>query len=49
MMNSHDIVVWNGAITTFGTIKDLLEITEEVYLANEEEIARYKELKKTEK
>lgn len=48
-MDSFFIVVWQGAITQFGVIKDLVDSYDDVHLANAEEVERYELLKKTEK
>lgn len=41
-----DVVVWNGIITTFNVIKELIEDDDEIRLANDEERKRYSEQKK---
>lgn len=43
---SQEIVIWNGAITTYGVIRDLVEDGEMVELANDEEKERYKKVSK---
>ncbi len=48
-MDSLFIVVWRGAITQYGFIKNLVEPDDEVFLANTEEAERYIEFKKNEK
>ncbi len=43
IFNINDIVVWQGAITTYGTIKELVEQdgSDDVVLASKEEVVRY--------
>lgn len=41
MINSIDIVVWNGIITNFGVIKPFVNFSDRIRLANEEELIRY--------
>lgn len=41
-----DVVVWNGIITTLNVIKELIEDDDEIRLANDEEVKRYREQKK---
>ncbi len=45
MNNEHlypsSIVVWNGVISTYSLIKEIMTEGDEVYLANAEEIEHY--------
>lgn len=38
---NHDIVVWNGVITRFGTIKQMISDDDEVRIANNQETEAY--------
>lgn len=40
-VSNLDVVVWNGIITTFGTIKSFISFSDRIRLVNEEELIRY--------
>lgn len=40
-VSNLDVVVWNGIITTLGTIKSFISSSDRIRLANEEELIRY--------
>ncbi len=42
---SCDIVAWNGVITEWGNVRGHYEDGDEIRMANEEEVLRYKEKK----
>jgi hypothetical protein len=45
-VSNLDVVVWNGIITTFGTIKPFVSSSDRIRLANEEELKRYMQFQK---
>lgn len=40
-VSNIDVVVWNGIITTLGTIKSFISFSDRIRLVNEEELIRY--------
>ena len=39
---SSDIIVWNGVICNYGAVCHLIEESDEIKIANEEEVNKYK-------
>lgn len=39
---SEDVIVWNGVVSKFGSVENLIEKDDDMRLANEQELENYK-------